>query len=142
MKIKVLLLLSIFFVNFAEAQSNHHGDNHVKHNMVLFGRNQLYVSHIVYISPHNYQVILEVSLSKKIRERYFKSKQQYPTDLFIFLLDPIDISKINSEKIDLYGTMLRENKDGQRVEIATSIKIPREKYQIIFFDELPLFLGK
>ena len=112
-------------------------DHCVKHNMVLFGEQEVFASHIVYKVPHNYQVVMKVTFSDDVKKKYLSARQQNPGKLMILLLDPTDISKINIPK-DLSATLLVEDESGTRTEIASKIRISREDYQVLFFDEVPM----
>jgi hypothetical protein len=46
----ILALITICLGSFNASAHDHH----VKHNMVIFGEDQVYASHIVYKVPHNY----------------------------------------------------------------------------------------
>lgn len=111
----------------------------VKHNMLLFGEDQVFASHIVYKSPHNYQVILKINFEKEIADLYLKEKKRYPKDQFIFLLDSMDIKQISTYS-QLSGTISRTNELEQKTELAVNVKVARDHFELIYFDELPLSL--
>jgi hypothetical protein len=114
-------------------------ENHTKHNMVLVGENEIFASHIVYKSPHNYQVILKINLSAETRSKYLSARKSAPGNLMILLLDSMDISKIASTTA-LSGTLLSEDQNGNRSELETNIKIEQKDFQLLYFDEVPLSL--
>jgi hypothetical protein len=113
-------------------------DHHIKHYMLVFGENPLFLSHVVYKSPHNFQVILQASLPTDILVQYQREKVLHPEDQILLLLEPIEIGKINTERPTLKGSLLREAKDGTTVEISP--EVPVLNYQMIYFNELPLSL--
>jgi hypothetical protein len=115
-------------------------EHHVKHNMILFGRDEVFVSHLVYKEPHNYQVIVKVKFDPKSLQIYLDTQARHPKDLFIYLLDPGHIASIESES-SLSGTILHV-KNGKRIPIAEGVKLQRPDFEVIFFDELPLSLAK
>ena len=117
---------------------NHHGA-HAKHGMFLYGDETLFASHIVYKSPHNYQVILKILLHKEAREAYEQTKGSFPDQALIFVLDTMDLSTIVS-KPTLHGTLFREDSQGQRIEVLSGIEVAEKNYDVIFFSELPLSL--
>lgn len=114
---------------------------HAKHNMVLFGEaDAYYASHIVYKKPHNFQVILKVKFDSNTKAKIANEMMSHPNDEFIYLLDHMDISKIN-EKPSISGQIFRSNADGTKQIIFEQIALNETEYSIIYFDELPLSLS-
>lgn len=134
----ILFMIPIFAL-VANAEEHSH-EHHAKHNMVLYGDSQLYLSHLVYKVPHNYQVILAVKLHPDGKVGYEISKALHPEAQHIFQLDEIDISKINTEKMNLTGTLSRLDAEGKKTVLAT--EIPITEYSVVYFNELPLSLAK
>ncbi len=134
--IQILILLGFSMTSWA-----HEGHNHAKHNMVLFGEDEVFASHIVYKVPHNYQVILALSLSAEDKEKYLAARKEHPGDQFIYLLDTMDIKDIATQAV-ISGPVFYLGADGQKHEVIQSMKITSENFKIIFFDELPLSLSK
>ncbi len=49
------------------------------HGMLIFGSDAVYASHLpMFHSPHDYQVLLELSLSATDRQKYIEDKKQHP----------------------------------------------------------------
>ncbi len=135
MKYLLLMIALAFSVSIAHAQHNHH----TKHNMVLFGEDKIYASHIVYKVPHNFQVILEVNLPSEAKQKYLEARRQTPEATFVLLLDHMDIREIaNVDSIQ--GPIFRLSDSGPRELIAPAFSIARQDYRLIYFDELPLSL--
>lgn len=128
------LLPSVLFAQHGHA-------HHAKHNMIMMGTDEVFISHIVYKVPHNYQVILKIELEKSIHSEYLKIRQNHPDSLVIILLDHMDISKIADASF-ITGTILVENAQGDRTEMITHVKIAKENFQIVYFDEVPLILTR
>ena len=134
MKLTILVLAALISIPGHATDHSHLA----KHNMVLFGTAETFASHIVYKIPHNYQVILELGLSNEAREKYLSAKGAFPESLFVLLLDPNDISRIESAP-EITGTIYRiEN--NRRIEIAAGVRVSRKDFRMIYFDELPLSL--
>lgn len=114
-------------------------EGHAKHNMVVFGENEIFASHIVYKVPHNFQVILKIQWDQEIEEQYFKEKKLHPADEFIFLLDHMDIRSISTVPF-ISGVLSRTDASGNKVELAPNVRVMRDHFQVIYFDELPLSL--
>lgn len=133
----IMTTLSLVLISLSGYSQDH--SHHPKHNMILMGENQIFASHIVYKEPHNYQVLLQIDFDEVTRETYLASKKLHPDDLFILLLDPMDIKDITLQA-SISGTLLYENPDGQRTQVITNVFIPKENFKIIYFDEIPLSL--
>lgn len=116
-----------------------HSPHHARHNMLLFGKETLFLSHIVYKQPHNFQVILQVELDSPVREQVEKARQQYPGDQFVLLLDPVDISQISAQHPQLTGDIKRDDPSGNRFDVLPHVQVL--SYQILYFDEVPLSLA-
>ena len=132
-----VFIFAIFVSTICLATVGH--EHHAKHNMILFGESEIFASHIVYKVPHNFQVLLKLKLSAEIKQTYLNEKSLHQQDQFILLLDTMDISKIK-EADQISGQILRENPSGKQDPIG-EIELTREKFQVIYFDELPLNLG-
>lgn len=116
-------------------------DHHVKHNMVLFGEKEIFISHIVYKSPHNYQVILKVDFDEATKNLYLDSRKNSPKDDYIFLLDKMHIADIASLD-SITGTMFKTDASGVKTILAEGVTVNKARYRIVFFNELPLSLEK
>lgn len=132
------ILLTLLLTVAVEAQDHQH---HPPHNMILLGTNEVFASHIVYKEPHNFQVILKVDFDSETLAVYQNSKSENPQQLFIFLLDSMDIAKIG-ELTELSGKVLFENANNERVVIRQNVVLKKEQFKIVYFDELPLSLEK
>lgn len=56
--------------------------------MLVFGTGRVYASHLaMFNSPHDYQVLLEVTLSDSARAAYARSQRQFP-DEQVYTLEP------------------------------------------------------
>lgn len=136
MKNFISLFLTIFSLQtFAHVGHAHHA----KHNMVLFGENEIFLSHIVYKVPHNFQVILKIQLDEQLRNTYLAEKQAHPDDEFIFLLDHMSIKDIATVD-SISGTISRTDSTGVKSILATGVVLGKNQFKIIYFDELPLSL--
>lgn len=133
--------MRFLFLMFITLQSNfmygHSG--HAKHNMLVFGTDEIFASHLVYKRPHNYQVILTLNFDQETRAAYLIFRQNRPFALVKFLLDHSDIAKIESMEA-LTGPLLYEDEAGKNQEILPNISIPRKDFKILYLEELPLAL--
>ncbi|MGZ5279898.1 MAG: hypothetical protein ACXWC9_08150 [Pseudobdellovibrionaceae bacterium] len=134
-----LFLFSVLILMTQFVSAQHH-PNHAKHNMVMFGKETLYISHLVYKQPHNFQVILQIELDPAVRTQYEAARIQFPTDQFVLLLDHMDISQLQVQRPQISGSIKRDDQAGNRFEVLASV--PVMKYEIIYFDEVPLSLAK
>lgn len=136
---KIIQYIALVAIFNTGANALAHGDHYAKHNMVLFGKAEIYVSHIVYKVPHNFQVILKLELDKKTKEKYLPELDSHPNDQFIFLLDNMDIKKIESAS-RISGAISRTDEQGKKVILAENVSLEKTQFKVIFFDELPLSL--
>lgn len=80
---KTTLLIALILISLKLiAQQNHselNADIPATHGMVLIGTDHIYTSHLpMFYSPHNYQIILELTLPEKDKKRYLKDKKNHP----------------------------------------------------------------
>ena len=134
-----LFVLALLSAGTASADPHQH---HAKHNMVLFGESEVFASHIVYKVPHNYQVILKLSMEESAREAYLRERRAHPKAEIIFLLDHMHIGEIENAQ-EISGTVFRVLPEGGgKSEIVRRTRVARADFQIVYFDELPLSLAK
>lgn len=134
---KIVLAIALVAPITAFAQHDHHA----KHNMLLFGTDEVFASHIVYKVPHNFQVVLQIALAPEVKQAYLDAKKAHPTDTFILLLDPMDISKV-AEMETLSGTLLRSDAADQQATVSARVILKKGEFKILYFDELPLSLAR
>lgn len=139
---KHLILAALTTINFFAPQVIFAQDHshHSQHNMVLFGEDKLYASHIVYKEPHNYQVILKLDLESNLQAAINNEQRLYPNDTFILLLDSMDIGQIQS-KPKISGQVFRRSSDEMKHLILEKLEIDPKKYSVTYFNELPLDLS-
>ncbi len=138
---KILLSFALIFmtaqnVTAATADNDHH--HHPKHNMLIYGFEEIFASHVVYKAPHNYQIILSLTLTDDVKTAYIRGRATHPDESLFLLLDEMDISKIR-EMDSLSGTLQRETSSGERETLATGVVITKDNFKILFFNELPTF---
>lgn len=132
----IVFILSLLATSVSPAHEGH--IHHPKHNMILFGEQEVFASHIVYRKPHNYQVILKLKLDPQANKRYLDQRAKFPQDRFIYLLDEMDIATIASASA-ISGSMLRFDANDNRNEVLPKVDIPRQDFEIVYFNELPEF---
>lgn len=131
------ILLIIGLLGATAMAAEYH--KHPTHNMVLFGKTEVFASHIVYKEPHNFQVILSLNLDQATKKAYLDSKNINPSDLQILLLDPMDIENIRNLS-QISGKLLTENSKGERQIIVENVIIVRQNFEVVFLGELPVGL--
>lgn len=133
MKKYLSLLLLLGFGLSAKAQ------HHPPHNMLLRGQTEVYASHVVYKSPHNFQVELELELPPEVKGRYIKEVANHPDETFFYLLQHLHIGDIQNVS-SISGSFQRENAKGERVTFIDQVELPKSAFKILYFYELPLNL--
>ncbi|QNK64447.1 hypothetical protein H7F33_08205 [Pedobacter sp. PAMC26386] len=80
------LFLCISTVTFA--QTTHYPDKPSTHGMMLMGTEVIYASHLpMFHSPHDYQIISILELTKEAQERYIQDRKSHPDEL-IYTIEP------------------------------------------------------
>lgn len=130
-----LISAFLLFTFTITAQAQHHP---VPHNMIVYGEQEIFLSHIVYLEPHNYQVILKVNLDPQTLKNYLASRRDHPEDLHLLLLDDMHIGDI-AKAMQLKGTLSRQT-TGKPAVIANRVTLDRNDFSIVYFNELPLSL--
>jgi hypothetical protein len=80
---KNILYVVLFAISIQiNAQHENHkmsNDKPSTHGMLLFGSEKIYASHLpMFHSPHDYQIILELELSKSEKQKYISDKNKNP----------------------------------------------------------------
>ena len=122
------------------ASAAEHEGHHPPHKMIMYGENEVYASHIVYTKPHNYQVILRLHLDAAQHERYASQRRLHPKEDLIYLLDPMDISRIRSAE-RLTGTVFSQDENGRRTELFP-LELARDEFEFVYFAEVPASLDQ
>lgn len=138
MIVQSILITFLLVTQIGMAKSHDHS-HHPPHNMVLFGTQQTFASHIVYKKPHHYQVILEVRLDATTRELYTDTLTRHSADSLILLLGEMDIGLIEKKPL-LTAKLIQRLASGERKVLRENIQLRPEDYKIIFFNEVPLNL--
>lgn len=131
------LIMACVFSQLAVARDHEH---HAKHNMLVFGVNETFASHIVYKNPHNFQVILRLRFDDKVQRAYTTERQAHPSAKIFLLLNPMNIAEI-ADAVELTGALLREDENGERSTIVPEVKLQSTAFDLVYFSELPLSLG-
>ncbi len=134
MKNFVLFLFLCFCV---EVYGQDHGTHHAKHGFLIYGKETLFASHIVYKVPHNYQVILQLQSIKELDGLPEVIKSQFPNNKLVLVFDEMDLTQIVHQPI-ITGMLYREDEEGVRHPLKT-MSIDSSDYEVIFFNELPAF---
>lgn len=140
---KFLRLLTVTAINFFTIQASFAQGHahHPPHNMLLFGEDRIYASHLVYRQPHNYQVVLRLDLDMATKALVAHEMRSYPNDTFIFLLDSMDISQIEA-KPKISGKVFRRSSDETKHPILDKLELESRQYSVIYFSEIPLDLSE
>lgn len=135
----LVLFVSLILASVTTAATADDHAHHARHNMLIYGSGEVFASHIVYKAPHNYQVIFRVVLPEAVATAYHASRALHPDDTYLWLLDPLDMSTIESQT-QLSGTFFREDATGEREILAPSLALTNDAYKLLLFNQLPLAL--
>lgn len=84
----ILTALFLYLSTVATAQSVHYPDRPSTHGMMLMGSKVIYASHLpMFHSPHDYQIISILELSKDDQAKYMLDKENHPNEL-IYTIEP------------------------------------------------------
>jgi len=76
---KTILFLFLTILAQLSMAQHHHHDAPSTHGMLLFGQEKIYLSHLpMFHNPHDYQVLLEVEISKEAKKTYLASLESNP----------------------------------------------------------------
>ena len=139
LKFAIAITITTFLSVTVSAFEHDGHHSQVKHNMILYGENEIFISHLVYKAPHNYQVILKIQFPESVRQIYVESKKAYPEDIYIFLLDKMHIGDI-ADLDAITGTITRTDASDNKTVLASAVTINKADYKVVFFNELPLNL--
>lgn len=129
------------FGSTALADDQPHHPAHPPHNMVLLGLDEVFASHIVYKTPHNFQVELAVKLPPDVQAVYRAARVEHPDDTYIFLLDSMSIADIGTQE-RLSGQVFRLDAEDRRTDLASDVVLERDAFRVVFFQKLPLSLAR
>jgi hypothetical protein len=93
----------------AHAGGHHEGDTTGVHGMLLFGEEELYLSHLpMFASPHNFQVLLEVTFDAGVRDALASDRESVHT----FAPEPFPIVELEPggetpARTSIEGTIFR-----------------------------------
>jgi hypothetical protein len=86
--ISLLLFVITFQINAQHENHKMSADKPSTHGMLLFGTEKIYASHLpMFHSPHNYQIILELELSKQDKQKYVSDKNKN-TNYTTYTIEP------------------------------------------------------
>lgn len=122
-----------------EDEKSPHAAHLSKHNLVLFGQDEIFASHIVFKKPHNFQLILKVNLDDIAKRHYAQLKSINPEAQIVFLLDPMDLSSI-TQVTELSGVMKERGTPSKITPLQ--LKLSKNDFEIVYFEELPLDLNE
>ena len=116
------------------------------HNMMVVGEKSVFLSHLpMFMSPHNFQVILEAtftSVGKNVQEIYTKDRQSH-RQTKMYTLSPKESFKLPSlftpnppSRNSFKGTVLRGHLERGGEEIAGLIKIEVNVKRIVYAQKL------
>jgi hypothetical protein len=97
----------------AHAGGHGEGDTTGVHGMLLFGEEELYLSHLpMFASPHNFQVLLEVTFDADVREVLLSDRQAISDGIHTFAPEPFPIVELEPggdkpARTSIEGTIFR-----------------------------------
>ncbi|WP_374080288.1 hypothetical protein [Bdellovibrio bacteriovorus] len=117
----IFATLLILISSIGLAQHHHHSDPASIHGMLLFGKSQIYLSHLpMFHSPHDYQVILKAELSTQGKNAYLESLKSSSETVYTLVPESFNLPEMikhpHSFKAQIYkghfergGVLIAEN---------------------------------
>ncbi|HYN18135.1 MAG TPA: hypothetical protein VEY96_08630 [Actinomycetes bacterium] len=124
-----------------DAQAGGHGGHHGNgsddttgvHGMLLFGEDVTYLSHLpMFMSPHHFQVILEVEFDDAVRELLNADLHTFEPE--VFAITELDPSGGGPARTRIEGTVFRGHFERQGTPIAE--RVTAEVRGVVYFAEL------
>ena len=124
----------------AHGHHSHHDDTMGVHGMVLVGQQVLYLSHLpMFMRPHNFQVVLEVSLDEDSTARLADSRTEGAGGIYTFKPEEFHITELLPSgsappaRTEFTGELVRGHFEKGGEAIATATVTVRD---IAYFREL------
>jgi hypothetical protein len=116
------------------------------HNMMVVGEKGIYLSHLpMFMTPHNFQVILEADFSqggKSLREVYVKDRQSNPK-VKMYTLEPLDSFKLPTlfrpnppARNSFKGRLVRGHLERGGVDVSGMSNVDVKIKRVIYSEEL------
>lgn len=117
-----------------------HSGAHVPHQLLLYGQEEVFASHIIAPSPHHHQLILKIKLPVTARDLLKRERASHPGQSFIYRLEAMDLGEFGVQT-ELRGRLQRIESSATRVPLIEDLRIPKDHVEIIYHAELPLSLA-
>ncbi|MFZ4928057.1 hypothetical protein [Chryseobacterium sp. Mn2064] len=131
------LSMFLFFLSIDSLKAQEHKmDRPSVHGMLLLGNSSLYGSHLpMFHSPHDYQVLLQLSINDKDKVAYIKDRIGHP-DEKVYTLEPevFVLPEILESRKSFKGNIYRGHFERGGVEILKNIEVHIDK--ILYFKKL------
>jgi hypothetical protein len=126
--LKTLLVITIsLFSQFAFSM-----DHPSVHGMAMVGTHKIYLSHLpMFHSPHDYQAILEVSLSAEGQEKYLQSKASSSETLYTLVPESFVLPEMIANPKPLKASLFKGHFERDGVEIVSDITVTITK--VLYF---------
>lgn len=134
----VALILS-FSSQFSCAQmmnhSSHSPDSPSVHGMAMVGTKRIYLSHLpMFHSPHDYQALLEVTLSQSGQAAYLKSKNSSDETLYTLVPEVFVLPDMIAHPKPFKASIYQGHFEREGQEIAANVTVTITK--VLYFKKL------
>jgi hypothetical protein len=126
--LKTLLVITIsLFSQFAFSM-----DHPSVHGMAMVGTHKIYLSHLpMFHSPHDYQAILEVSLSAEGQEKYLQSKASSSETLYTLVPESFVLPEMIANPKPFKASLFKGHFERDGVEIVSDVTVTITK--VLYF---------
>jgi hypothetical protein len=133
---KALTAIIISIISLTSfSQEHHHSGHHDMpsvHGMFMFGSDKVYLSHLpMFHSPHDYQVLLEVSLPKEVKSEYLKHMKLSPLEAsYTIVPETFSLPDLVSSKKSFKATLFKGHfeRGGKAISNEVMISIKKVLY--------------
>ncbi|MEK2645416.1 hypothetical protein [Bdellovibrio sp. BCCA] len=131
MKLVFTLLTGILISVSGLAAPHMHHDPAAVHGMLLFGRSQIYLSHLpMFHTPHDYQVILQATLSREGLYAYQKSVNSSDETVYTLVPEAFSLPEMLSRPVPFKAQIYKGHFERGGVLIADNVKV---EIKILYF---------
>lgn len=143
MKKFLMFLVCLPHFLLAQVVHQHHSlsDKPAVHGMLVFGTSKVYLSHLpMFYSPHDYQVLIEASLSADALKIYQNALVKTPHSLYTIVPEKFVLPSLLTETHAFKGDLYAGHFEKGGVRIAHNITI--DVVKVIYFQKLTPLLVK
>jgi len=129
----ILVMIMTLITQVALSQTHVHNMDHPSvHGMAMVGTHKIYLSHLpMFHSPHDYQAIVEVSLSNEGQAKYLESKASSSETLYTLVPEIFVLPEMIANPKPFKASLFKGHFERGGVEIASDVTVTVTK--VLYF---------